>query len=266
MRTTNAFPRLALAALVASSAAVAAPASMAQAVAAPASAAAQPSVAEFARNAPVMAIGDQGSADPARWGLAAADLSVLDDPALLRKAGLPGRAAEVAKAALANDPIALYLHSVHLRRQAKTPAAANTADGFMLRASRLGLARAMSFVASGSYIAADTAEKQKPHLEVLASAASLGNAFSTYMYGQAMLLSKLGGPAARGQGIQAMGFAAEAGFAPAQLWYAKMAFQAIDQGEKDPDVARRARDMLAKAVAQGDAEAIAFARERAAKK
>lgn len=265
MRSKNAVSRFALAALVASSAAFAPQAAMAQPAAAPASAA-QPSVAQFARNAPVMATGEQGqaTADPARWGLAAADLSLLDDPALLRKAGLPGRAAAVAKAAAADDPIALYLHAVYLRGQGKNAAA--SADGFMLRASQLGLARAMSFVASGSYIAADTAEKQKPHLEILSGAAGLGNAFSTYMYGQAMLLSKVGGPASRGEGIQAMGFAAEAGFAPAQLWYAKMAFQAIDQGEKDPDVAKRAREMLDKAVAQGNADAIAFARERAAKK
>lgn len=267
MRSKHALSRFALAALVASSAALATQAAMAQTTAAPASAP-KTSVAQFARNAPVMAVAEQGqsAANPSRWGLAAADLSVLDDPALLRKAGLPGRAAEVAKAAAADDPIALYLHAVHLRGQGKDAAATKNADGFMLRASQLGMARAMSFVASGSYLAADTAEKQKPHLEVMVAGANLGSAFSAYMYGQAMLLSKLGGPQARGEGIQAMGFAAEAGFAPAQLWYARMAYQAIDQGENDPGVRKRAKEMLDKAVAQGNAEAIAFARQRAAKK
>ncbi len=266
MRSMNAASRFALVALVASAAAFATPAALAQAAAAPAAAAPKQSVAEFARRAPVMAAGDSAAADPARWGLTVADLSVLDDPALLRKAGLPARAAAVAKAAAADDPIALYLHAVHLRSQGKNAAGGGAADGFMLRASQLGLARAMSFVASGSYIAADSAEKQKPHLEILTGAAGLGNAFSTYMYGQAMLLSKLSGPQQRGEGIQAMGFAAEAGFAPAQLWYARMAYQALDQGENDPGVRKRAKEMLDKAVAQGNADAIAFAKARAAKK
>jgi hypothetical protein len=136
----------------------------------------------------------------------------------------------------------------------------------MARASRLGLVRAMAFMSAGQYIAADTAEQQVAHFEVLKAAAATGNAFATYMYGQAMLLSKLSGDAERGEGIQAMGFAAEAGFAPAQLWYARMAYQAIDAGAQDPEMARRAKDALDKAIAQGNAEAIEFAKARAAKK
>ena len=270
MKSRQPVSRFAVAALVATSAALSAPAAMAQAATAPkpaaAAATASPTVAEFARRAPVMAASAKVAAKPAAWGLNNADLSLLDDPALLRKAGLPGRAAEVAKAAQADDPLALYLQSAYLRSKVKDDTSVQTADGLMLRASQLGLVRAIGFVSAGLYIAAGTPEQQVAHFQVMKSAAATGSAFATYMYGQAMLLSKLSGEAERAEAIQAMGFAAEAGFAPAQLWYARMAYQAIDAGAQDPEMARRAKDALDKAIAQGNAEAIEFAKARAAKK
>lgn len=239
----------------------------AQGTSTPAPVAAKPTPAARASVAPVL-LGDAAAnakLDLARWGLTQADMSLLDSSAIDRKIGLARRAGDLAKGRAQGDPVAIYLSSLLELSQGNT----DKANEYSERAVELGVVRAISMRAARDYLDAETEAQDKDALDRLKRAAGTGSAFGAYWLANALMLGNMGSGAPdkgwMAQSSGAMGYAAEAGYAPAQLWAARRGFDAIDRGNTDPKLRQMTQTMLDRAVAQGNPEAIELAASRKGK-
>jgi TPR repeat protein len=199
--------------------------------------------------------------DLRRWGLEPSDLSLLDDAALLKKANLSGQAAQLKEAVAAGDPYATYLAAV----QSAQSGDMEHAMEYVEKAAKLGVVRAVTSVALAEFVQATTEEQASAPYQWLKRMASTGNASSAYWFAQALLKSNQTSVvnqnvAWTAEGLNALSYAATAGFAPAQLMVAAMGFEKVNKGDKNPEVLRQAQALLGKAVAQGNADAIAYAK------
>ena len=230
----------------------------------PAAAQPKPTAASVAKVAQVLIV-DSSTPPPvdlARWGLTVEDMSLLDSSALLKKSNVEARAGELAKARDKGDPIATYLSHLletQLGRQ-------DSGYEYGQRAAKLGVVRAVALLAASDYLNAETDEQDKDALERLRRAAKTRNAYAAYWLANALLQGNMGSGAAdkswQKEASSALGFAAEAGYAPAQLHVARMAFGNIDGGNTDPKLRQQAQMLLDRAVAQGYPEAIEYAAGR----
>lgn len=229
----------------------------------------KPTDLDRARNAPVVRDNPAAAAkvDLKAWGLEQADMSVLDDEGLARKADLPNRLMQLMDASAADDPLAIYLLSVYKRSIGD----AEGASTFLLRAHQLGVVRAISLVAIADFVQAETAEQQAAAYDDLRRAANTGNAFSIYLLSAAISNDDMRFHDAktiariRREEQHALFASAEAGFGPALLRGAKLYFSALDQGNTDPRVKKMAWKWLDWAVLQAVPGASEFASTRAAR-
>ena len=224
-----------------------------------------------ARAAPAV-VGDKLSLSKAqsyfaRWGLVASDFSLLDDEALRRKAGPRMDAAKLTAAADAGDVVAMYLAGIRLSDGGDL----RKGQQYIQRAAEHGLVRAISEASAVALIgAAGDADRARGGYEGLRLSASTGNAASCYLFGRVLLTTQVGRtwgdkhPEWTQRASEALLYSAQAGFAPAIVTVAKLAFAKLaEEGEK-PELRKFAEANLAKAVAMGNAEAIAYQQERAA--
>lgn len=203
----------------------------------------------------------------AHWGLEQADLSLLTDLALARKARVASFEA-LDQAAEGGDPVAVYLRAHGKRNDGDD--AGWSRD--MSRAANLGLVRAISVTAVKDFLSADTAQEQTAAYEALSRASGTGNAFSANSLAFAIsqdtgrFVDAETGKRRRHEANDAMLYAADAGFAPSMLQVARALFNAVDRGSTQPGLREKAQALLDRGVAQGDGAAIDYARERAARK
>lgn len=224
-----------------------------------------------ARAAPAV-VGDKAvvaKAQPyfAKWGVLPSDFSVLDDVALRRKAAPRMDAAKLTAAADAGDVVAMYLAGIRLTDAGDL----QKGSQYIQRAAEHGLVRAISEVSAVELIgAAGDVKRARSGYEGLRLSASTGSAASCYIFGRVLLTTQVGRswgtkyPEWTQKATNALLYSAQAGYAPSIITVAKLAFAKLaEEGEK-PDLRRFAEENLAKAVAMGDAEAIAYKKERAA--
>jgi TPR repeat protein len=230
----------------------------------PAPAQPKPTAASVAKVAQVLIV-DSTTPPPvdlARWGLTVEDMSLLDSSALLKKSKVEARAGELAKARDKGDPIATYLSHLLEMQLGRS----ETGREYGLRAAKLGVVRAISMLAASNYLNAETPEEEKDALTRLRRAAMTRSAYGAYWLGNALMMGNMGSGSADKSWLKeassAMGFAAEAGYAPAQLHVARMAFGNVDGGNTDPKLRQQAQTLLDRAVAQGYPEAIEYAAGR----
>jgi hypothetical protein len=228
---------------------------------------AKPTAASVAKVAPVLIVesGTPPAVDVARWGLTVEDMSLLDSSALLKKSNVEARASDLAKARDKGDPVATYLSHLLEMQLGRS----ETGRDYGLRAAKLGVVRAIAMLAASNYLNAETADEEKDALSRLRRAAMTRSAYGAYWLGNALLMGNMGSGSADKAWLKeassAMGFAAEAGYAPAQLHVARMAFGNVDGGNTDPKLRQQAQTLLDRAVAQGYPEAIEYAAGRKGK-
>lgn len=183
------------------------------------------------------------ASSPQKWGLTAPDFSLLHDRALLAKAGLPGRKAELQAAAAQGDAYAQFLLSKRVDQDD---------DRVMLqKAASQGLVRAI--VDFQLPLAFAGATNVMPHLEELHEMAQRGSAHAKYVAGRAILSHKQIPQEMYMIAARYLQEADQMGYAPAQLWTANDL-----RNSKNESVWRQGRERARLAAAQGLPEAREF--------
>lgn len=187
------------------------------------------------------------ASSPARWGSSAQDFATLHAQALLAKAGLPGRRGDLERAAADGDAYAQFLLAVH-------PPGEDDDLVLMRKAADQGLVRAI--VNLHDALAARGGTDRDSHLARLREMAALGGAHARFVLAM-NLIEADGGLVDGSEGETLLRQSAEGGYAPAQLQLGQtmMVMALGKQGWRD------GRDWVAKAAAQGLAEAQALLRD-----
>lgn len=167
---------------------------------------------------------------PGKWGVSAADFSVLTDQELVRKAGLPGAREKIQVGAQLGDAYAQYLMGAWILLGG-TKFSENDGWMFLREAQKQGVVRAVTHV-YGAIAFAGRADSPGA-LAKLAEMAATGNAFSIYAYG-ITLHQRATVQSTRDDAILQIRKAAEMGYAPAKELMARLAASKQQQDGKPP--------------------------------